>query len=169
MTPHQTIAVAVRLFAVWVAVSVARETLAFYLTTETRNESHALLMTLIGVFIAAAVALALWFFPKTVAHKLLSSSTPDSTPSASPDLWLAMGCALIGLWLLTFSLPALIRDSLVAYFYPYDNMSELRSELRNSLLYYIAEVGIAVWLIFGARGFRKFFWWARDAGRNRAL
>jgi len=41
------------------------------------------------------------------------------------------------------------------------------SSLRHSVLYYLAEVALSVWLILGARGFRKIFWWASNVGINK--
>jgi divalent metal cation (Fe/Co/Zn/Cd) transporter len=137
MTPHQAIAVAVRLFAVWLAVRVFREVLAFSFDA---SSPHATWIALGVSIVAAAIVLALWFFPRTVAHKLLSSPVAESPPSASPDMWLAMGCALIGLWLLTTTLPGLIRYSLVVYF---SSGSGDTSNLKSWLPYSFAEVLIA--------------------------
>ena len=36
------------------------------------------------------------------------------------------------------------------------------------LAYRFVEVTIALWLIFGANGFAKIFWWVRDAGTKKA-
>jgi hypothetical protein len=115
MSPHQTVAVAVRLFAAWLAVYVAREVLSFYLESSRHDDPHTLLIALSVSLVAAIVVLALWYFPQTVARKLLTSSAQEPALATPPDTWLAMGCALIGLWLLTTSLPALVRDLLILY------------------------------------------------------
>jgi hypothetical protein len=111
--------------------------------------------------LTAVLVVALWFFPRSIAEKLLSPDSAKPEPSASPDLWLAMGCALMGLWLLTHALPSLIFD---AYALIYVDTTSDDASLKRSVLYYVVEVAIALWLVFGAKGFRKLFWWARRAG-----
>jgi hypothetical protein len=41
-----------------------------------------------------------------------ASPPPDqqTRPSATPDVWRAMGCMLIGLWALTTTIPRLVYD-----------------------------------------------------------
>ena len=165
MSPHQTIAVSVRLFAVCLAIHAGGEILSFYIASSGQDNVHALLIALSASLFVAVVILALWFFPLTIARKLLSSPKPEASIPASSDMWLSMGCALIGLWMLTSSLPALVRNSLILYFAgaTYDDTARL----NLWLLYYAAEVGIALWLILGAKGFKQLYWWAQKAGHNQ--
>ena len=164
MTPHLTIAVAVRLFAVWLLISLATGLVTFA-TQFTWQEypSKGLTMALVAA-VTAVVVLALWFFPQMVARRLLSASATQPTAaaqSASPDTWFAVGCALLGLWILASALPGLIRDLVILR--SADAITDT-SEVHNWALYELARVVIAVWLMFGAVGFRKLFWWARSAG-----
>jgi hypothetical protein len=163
MAPHDTIAVAVRLFAVWLALHVVRE-LFFYFEFNRPQESSAPFIALAVIIITALLVLVLWFFPRSIARGLLASSRTQAGPAASADTWLAMGCALIGLWLLGSALPALIRNS--ALLLMYRSPAVDTSNLRYGLFYYLGELVIAVWLILGASGFRRIFWWARNAGRT---
>ena len=164
MTPHQTIAVGVRLFAIWLFISLVTGLVTF--ASQFRWQDYpnkGLTMALIGL-VTAAVVLALWFFPHTVARRLLStSSTASSGTSASipADTWLAMGCTVVGLWVLASSLPAAVRD--VVILRSADAITET-SEVHNWLIYDLGRVVLAVWLMFGAAGFRGIFWWARHAG-----
>jgi len=112
------------------------------------------------------VAVVLWFFPRSIAGKLLSPDNAKPEASASPDLWLAMGCALLGLWMLTTALPSLVLDS---YALAYVDATSDNTELKRSVLYYMVEMAIALWLVFGAKGFRRLFWWARQAGYKKGL
>ena len=163
MTPHQTIAVAVRLFAIWLFVSLATGLVTFARQFRMQDyPNKGLTMGLIAV-ITVVVVLALWFFPQTVARRLLSTSPapPSGSASVPADTWLAMGCGVVGLWVLASSLPATIRD--VVILKSSDAITDT-SEVRNWLLYDLGRVVIAVWLMFGAVGFRKIFWWARYAG-----
>jgi hypothetical protein len=112
--------------------------------------------------VTAVVCLGLWFFPRSVAGKLLPEPAGHAPAVSSPDTWLAMGCALIGLWMLTYAVPALARDAVVlqlATDYYQDT-----SQTRSWVFYNLLEVVIAFWLVFGAAGFRRLFWWARSAG-----
>jgi hypothetical protein len=109
MSPHQAIAVALRLFAVWLAIYVARDMMALYLEGNKQHDPHSLWIAITMLVLAAAFVLVLWFFPRSIARTLLSTNVPDAPQPSPPDLWLAMGCALIGLWLLTSALPALVH------------------------------------------------------------
>jgi hypothetical protein len=78
-----------------------------------------------------------------------------------------MGCALIGLWLLASAIPSIVRDAL--YLYSSYSQNDDLVEFKHWLAYRFVEVTIALWLIFGARGFVKIFWWVRNAGTKKAL
>jgi|SRR6185437_5392257 len=163
MSPHQAVAVAVRLFAVWLGLYVLR-TLFDLLLTRDVDAVHVWLS--IGIVLASAVVvLGLWLFPRKVAGALLSKPGADAEPTASPDLWLGMGCALIGLWMLSSAFPAFVRDALIVYEASTEH-DELGS-VKYWVFYNAVEVAIAVWLILGAKGFRQVFWWARYAGIRR--
>jgi hypothetical protein len=164
MSPYQIIAVMVRLFAVWVAIHLPGQLYAFYFTGTKIDQPYTGLIT-VGILLAAlALVLGLWFFPMSIARKLLSSSALEKTPAATPDIWLSMGCALIGLYLLTESLPPLIRDALVLF--STETFGGDFSALKSSIVYFLFMVAIAVWLILGAKGFTKVLRWARCAGLN---
>ena len=162
MSPHQAVAVAVRLFAVWLVIYLIPGVVGFYAQYEKQNDPHRLVIAVAVSLVAAALVLALWFFPLTIARRLLTSSSAAPAPPASPDMWLAMGCALIGLWLFGTNLPALIYNALILHFTA--DTYEDTSQVRQRLYYDLGELVIAAWLMFGARGFRRLFWWARYAG-----
>ena len=172
MSPHQALAVAVRLFAVWLAACALRGASAtFFGGPQTfyggEIDPKGLVVAGIIGFLTLLVAVLLWFFPLTVAKKLLSPQSATTAPPEVPGTWLAMGCALIGLWLLASAIPAIVRDAL----YLYSSLSEPDDlfEFKRWLAYRGVEVMIALWLIFGSRGFVKLFWWIRSAGTEKAL
>jgi len=160
MSPHQTVAVAVRLFAVWFAIYVMRESSSFYFQGRAQRDPYVLVIVLAILMLAVAFIAVLWFFPRSIAQGLLPAAGAQPQPPASADTWLAMGCGLIGLWLLTSALPPFIRNSLLLYLYRSDGSDT--TNLRIGLFYFAAELVIAAWLICGANGFRKIFWWARQ-------
>jgi len=162
MSPYQIIAVMVRLFAVWLAIHLPGQLYAFYFEGTKIDQPYTGLIT-VGILLAALVIiLGLWFFPMSIARKLLSAPALEEASPTTPDTWLSMGCALIGLYLLTEYLPSLIRDSL--FLLSSETLAGDFSALRNSIIYLACMVVIAVWLILGARGFTKVFRWARYAG-----
>lgn len=111
------------------------------------------------------VVLALWFFPVTIAGRLIGTRSQERPPPSSPDEWLGVGCALIGLWVLTTSLPSFVFQ---AYALLAANTYEETTALRQALFYQGAEVVIGVWLILGAKGFREIVRWTRNVGVAKA-
>src|ERR1700682_4369911 len=74
MTPHQTLAVAVRLFAIWFAIYVAREMLGLYVSGRERGDPYSLAIVATLSIVAVLFLVALWLFPKTIARGLLAVS-----------------------------------------------------------------------------------------------
>ena len=109
MSPHQAVAVAVRIFAAWLGITVLRDLASFAFLRQSDIPGYG--FAVIVVALAALLVAALWFFPGTIAGKLLSPDNARPEAAASPDLWLAIGCALLGLWMLTSALPTLIFDT----------------------------------------------------------
>ena len=164
MSPHQAVAVAVRIFSVWLAIYMLRTVSSFAFVRQSDVPGFGVAAGFMGL--TALLVLILWFFPGSIARKLLSPENAKSEVTATPDLWLAMGCALLGLWMLTSALPSLVLDT---YAVLYVDSTSDNSELKRSVVYYLVEIGIALWLLFGAKGFRKLFWWVRNAGYKKAL
>ncbi len=164
MTPHQTIAVALRLVAIWLGIGVLRSLPSFYITGSPDAPGRAYALVL--ATLTAVLAVVVWCFPLTIAKRLLKREAVDVPAAASPDTWLAMGCALIGLWMLSTTLPKLFFDFLVLN---YSSGTEDTSQYWRWVIYNLLEVGVATWLVFGARGFRRLFWWVQNAGIRKAL
>jgi hypothetical protein len=162
MTPRQIVTVALRVLAIWLGIEVLRFLPSFFVVD---TSDRAFIYTLFTLAITGVFSLALWFFPQTFAGRILSSDAVTSPPSVTPDMWLAMGCSLIGLWLLSTTLPRLAVD-----IFAFNLMSAASGSdptITRSIIYYVAEVIIGLWLILGARGFRTLFWWAQNAGINK--
>jgi hypothetical protein len=161
MSPYQAVAVALRVFAVWLGIYALRTVLSLALMQQSGTPGFWGSAALLGLTLLFSATL--WFFPRSIAGKLLSQEAAKAELSASPDLWLAMGCALLGLWILTSAVPSVVLDT---YALVYLGPGADASDLKRSVLYYFVEIGLGVWLLFGARGLRKLFWWARHAGYN---
>jgi hypothetical protein len=164
MSPHQAVAVALRVFAVWLGIYGLRTAVSFAFVPE--KDVPGLGAAVAFLALTVLLVVALWFFPRSIAGKLLSLDNAKPEASAFPDLWLAMGCALLGLWLLTSALPSLVFDT---YALVYIDPTSDDWWVKRSVMYHAVEVAIALWLILGAGGFRKVFWWAQYAGYKKDL
>ena len=111
MSPQQIVAVLSRLLAVWLANHLPGQAYQIVFASNPSVDWSMTVFAVIGFVVELSVSLALWFFPLVVARNLLRSE--ERPPPASSDVWLAMGCAVIGLWLLGTSLPALVIDAFV--------------------------------------------------------
>jgi hypothetical protein len=127
----------------------------------TDDSNATIIAVVIGVFTVVAL-LILWFFPRTIAGALLDSKRPLVAESASPDIWLAVGCALIGLWLIIPAASSLLYNLSILYLAQRTPGLDV-SDLRYYWIYYVIEIAFGVWLLLGARGARRLFWWARRA------
>jgi hypothetical protein len=168
MSPQQIIAIAVRLFAIWLAIYAVSSPLSGFVM-DAAHTSHANDGVAFAYFAVFGISsLVLWFFPFSVARGLLKSADVRSAPSGSPDTWLSIGCALLGLWMLSYVLPALVSASLATFLY-HSTYQDVTGMGAYRLIFLFAELAFAIWLILGAVGFRKLFWWARAAGTSKAL
>jgi hypothetical protein len=165
VTPLQTIAVVVRLFAIWLTIYVARAAPPFYREVVRLEDSAAAGVTIGIAILLVLFILFLWFFPRTVARVLLDERVLAPAEVSSPDTWFAVGCALLGLWLIIPSLGSLIWHASVVYLARRESSLDI-SNLRYEWIYYGVTFIFGVWLLLGARGVRKLFWWARARGRD---
>ena len=159
MTPRQIVIVALRLLAIWLGIELLRALPTFFISGITDAPGY--IYTMFFVALTVVVILVLWFFPTTIAGKILPSTATESSHSTAPDIWLAMGCSLIGLWILTSTIPRLIID---IYLLNHMTGVDASSSILRSTVYEVSEALIALWLILGGKGFRKLFRWVQNAG-----
>jgi hypothetical protein len=164
MTPPQALAVALRLFAIWLGLGALRTLPTFFGPYWSDAPGYAYALFLFAL--TSVLALVLWFFPRAVTGKLLPPQETQSQASVPPDTWLAMGCSLIGLLMFSATVPRLVFD-----FFALNSMANYadHSQLRRGVLYDFVELAISLWLILGAKGFRKIFWWAQNVGTRKVL
>jgi hypothetical protein len=163
MSPIQAVALGVRLFAIWLAIDMLRW--IPYLYKDLRRFDNET-VTAIGFATSVLIILLvvfLWFFPRTVALRLLPGRETQPITDVSPDRWFAVGCALLGLWVLTNAIPALVQNTYVLFYTQRNQMSRPEG-WDAAILHYLVELVIGVWLLLGASGARRLVWWAR-AGR----
>jgi hypothetical protein len=164
MTPSQIVTVALRLLAIWVGFGALRILPSFFLlgAPDTSGRPYA-------VFLLAATAvivLGLWFFPATIAGKILPAPSAEPPNATAPDTWFAMGCSLIGVWILTTTFPALVLNT---YFLNRLTVVDSPPSELRSALYEAAEAAIALWLILGGKGVKRLYRWLENAAVDKAL
>jgi len=164
MTPHQTLAVAVRLFALLFVIYIVQNLLAFYFSSRDRGDPYAGVIVATIALISALFVIVLWFFPRSIARGLLTVSNHTPAQPAAPDTWFATGACLIGLWLTASAIPALARNSLVMFLFRSESVD--MSGLRGGLLLYGIQFLVGLGLLLGANGLRRVFLWVRNAGHD---
>ena len=118
-------------------------------------------MLLIGAVLASSIVVCaiLWFFPLTIARKLLPAmGEPRSEAAMSGSVALSVGLTLLGVWVLAYALPdaiywatlfLLTRQLDSGYF-------EWGHEQIASIVTTAAELVLATWLILGGTGIKRF-------------
>lgn len=165
MTPHQALALGVRLFVIWCALAMVRE-LAALSTSRHLLDDSSMVGLFIGMYVLSAVVLlVLWFFPKSIARGLLPAASDVPTQSLSYQMWFTLGTMLLGLWFAASAITPILRNvSVLTVLRPeLVNAEDLRS-LRVGTLYYVAELVLGLCLLFGAASIRKLIWRVRNAG-----
>jgi hypothetical protein len=162
MSPQQIVALALRLFAIWLGIQALGYLPSFFYRSEGQY-SRAYVYVAFLLALNVAIIISLWFFPRSIAGKLVPPEKPSAQPSASTDSWLAIGCTLIGLWTLTDTIPRLVY-----WLYVLKNTDE-RWWTGPEVWQQIARLAIAVWLVLGGKGVAKIFRWAKYAGIRKEL
>ena len=158
MSREDWIAIASRLFAVFLLVMVARSfpsAIALIGQEEPKPSMTLVAMVLSAGLLACAV---LWFFPLTIARKLLPvMKEPRSDSPMSESVALSVGLTLIGIWVLASALPdAVYWGTIFLTVRQLDEgMFQWGHEQIASIVTTIAELVFAVWLIFGSTGIRR--------------
>src|SRR5262249_55820022 len=147
---------------IWLAIYWARW--IPYLYSDARDSADVAPKFVVGVVLVlgAAFVLVMWFFPRTIARRVLPEGDPVPATIAAPSTWFATGCALIGVWVLTDAIPGLAQK---VFFYVYSQRTQIerRTGWDSALVYYLVELVVAIWLLLGAAGLRKLVAWARGA------
>jgi hypothetical protein len=164
VTPQQIVAVALRLFAIWMGIQALEYVVWFLVEVSGSRSPGYVVYTAFTAVLTLVIFLVLWFSPRTIAGKLLPSQQEQLQPSATADTWLAIGCTLIGLWTLTRTIPKLFEDLLIV-----SSNEGHDNALSFLLLYDAVQLGIAVWLVLGGKGVGKIFRWAQYAGIRKDL
>jgi hypothetical protein len=154
MTPQQLIGIGVRLFAVWLGlVSVS-----YFVSVPTALAASGLAS--VGYAIGAAYlagALALWFFPMFVAHKLLPRTQFENRLSFQAHELARVGCSLFGLWLFAKTLPTVAWFIFRSFLFieASSSFSAISTEAKLELAVSVFELAVGLLLIAKAGVFAR--------------
>jgi hypothetical protein len=108
MSAQQIVALASRLFAIWMLVYASRQlaVLSDVLFQGTKSLSAALyLIPLVTVILAGLI----WLFPLAIARKLLPRTQHGNVIRMPPAAVAALAAATLGLWTLVQAIPDIVR------------------------------------------------------------
>lgn len=155
------IAVGIRLFAIYLALStlgMAANAVGMAALVESQGIGAGLWTAGAAIVLVAATALWLWFFPLTVARKLLPvMNEPRSEQAAGPAVLASVALTLMGVWLLAGALidatfwltwATTMRGS------GFDATPFTGEQVANMVATAVEAV-LALVLIFGASGLRR--------------
>ena len=108
----------------------------------------------------------LWFFPRSIARTLqpaLAQTQVEAAPSWGQ--WQILTLIALGLWLLTRAIPDAVYWLTLHSLLNQSNRvwDVLQPDQKAGMVATVVELGLGVWLLFGAQGFAAFLFRARTA------
>jgi hypothetical protein len=172
MSREDLIAVAVRLFAVFLVILSVRQIPGVVAAVQPGSDfADAAVAMIVMLCVPIALAALLWFFPLSVAAKLLPRDR-ESRPRLSSDaeLLLDTGLFLLGLWLLALGL------SDAFYWTAHILMSNaggvgfgsFSPEMRASVYGTVFEIAVALWILLKGPGIVGAIRRLREAGASHS-
>lgn len=169
MSREDVIAVASRLFSVFLIVNTIRWVTGALFAADAVPHTAAFVVLMTAACVASLAAAALlWYFPLTVAGKLLpvmKEPKPPVDPVSRTALELAL--TAIGFWVLATVLADLTYwIALLAYLLGAEGAVGLDSHQKASIAALVVELALGFWLILGSRGLVELVQRLRYAGRS---
>ena len=158
MSREDFVAIASRLFAIYLLFGVIRQIPGSLLPFAQDGGASWIALHVAVLVLGVIVCALLWFFPLTVARKLLPvMREPRSEQALDSSVAMALGLTLIGVWVMAYGLvdgvywlTLLVRTQQIdsTYF-------EWSHEQIAGMVATAVEILIAVWLIFGNAGIKR--------------
>lgn len=152
MSREDIVAVASRLFALFLVATCIRNVADALSSSQSFGEVVAVL--LVTSLPLLAIAALLWFFPLTIANRLLPvMKTPPPFVDPTSRSALELGLTLIGFWLLSRAMADLVYWAvLILQFKRASQPFDLSMEQVASFAATIADGVLGLWLMLGNRG-----------------
>jgi len=161
------VAIASRLFAIFLFVMVARSFPSAIALIGQKGPQPSLWLVVFVLASGIAICVALWIFPLTIARKLLPvMKEPRSDSQLSESAALSVGLTLLGVWVFATALPDLIYWGTLFHLSRQVEYGEFqwRAEQIASVTTTVAELALALWLVFGSSGIRRLIYKFRYGG-----
>lgn len=165
MTPHQALAVTVRVVAIWFFLYFATTIFGNHFYAREHGVNSTLLIPTASTSIVAFLCVLLWVFPMFIANKILPVTSENSTQTPLFESWFSVGCSLIGLFALSKSIPALASYFIQHYlaFKIYPTTFQVSPDWPLHVAFNVFQLLFGIWLFFGGKGLKKILLWARYA------
>jgi hypothetical protein len=168
MKPQHIVATSLRILAiVWLVYALTRVHSIFaYAASDSRISVNVSVVVLVTILQLAGCAV-LWFFPMTLAAKLVPGGVPDEPNADPPQLveWLTLGIICVGLWGLIDSIPSLVFWATFATLNLGDDFhGGLTPHEKATIAMAATRFALGLWLVFGAKGFAAFLFKLRTGG-----
>lgn len=160
MSREDVVAVACRLFSLFILATLIRTFPAAGAALLQQNSSLEMVL-IIGAAVACVLAgcALLWFFPLTIARKLLPVMKEARSETAmDSSRALSVGLTLVGIWMVGYSLPDLVywvTHLMLVYRSGDTSFSILDEQGVAALVSTLAEVALGFWLILGSTGIKR--------------
>lgn len=170
MTKEQIFGLAVKLFAIFLFVYGLRSLTGVIQIADTASGYSGIWWVAAGyLFIFVSLALLLWFFPVSVARRILPK---DDRKVGEADFSLndidVVAYSILGVWLLATTIPDVIYWLLVLATLEHKGLIPYMTHTRiASVIATLIQFGIGVWLMLGAKGLRGLIRKLRYAGASQ--
>jgi Na+/melibiose symporter-like transporter len=161
MSREDYVALGVRLFAVYVGIKTLLATPASIQAIFRGDGMAWAWLYALVLIITIGICLFLWFFPLTIARKLLPvMKEPKSEESIDASVGLSLGLTLLGVWLLAqglldslYWLSLVLRAKHLIQTQHYN--FEWQPDQIASMAVTLFELVIGAWLVLGSTGVRR--------------
>jgi hypothetical protein len=158
MTAQQWVGLGVRLFAIWLLYLTFQSVVAIPMALAGSGmEQRAWLAYVIGA-LYFLVAIALWVFPMTVAHRVVPRTRDNQSLKTSAFDAARVGVALLGLWLLIQAVPSLVLFLLNTFLFAGSGsiFGAMSAEGRIQIVVHALNAAVALVLLLRAEAVARF-------------
>lgn len=146
MTSRQFVAVALRLFAIWLVMAAVQSILSTFV--ETRDVGRGAYLAYAALYVV--VAAFLWTFPMMIAGRILSAAPGDSPMIATPRGIVHAAIIAAGLLLIVQSLPRLLMTFTLVVVDPDRSGASSQAITLVSLAIPALQIALALVMVFRA-------------------